>query len=105
AEGMERIRALAEKLQFGMRVHCCEVLDASEQVFSASSHFFGSQETRADALAAAEVWGARLQKQNPLGYGGLGLAVVFERSCPNNSLPVLHVESKAPKWIPLFKRL
>lgn len=103
--GMERLRCLAEELRFGLQVHCCETLDASDEVFSEASTVFDSPEARNEAKAVAQAWGARLQKQGPLGYGGLGLAVVFERSCPNNSLPILHVESKSPKWVPLFKRL
>jgi len=40
----------------------------------------------------------------PQGYGGTELAVVFERGCPNNSVPMLWGEATTPKWMALFRR-
>jgi hypothetical protein len=41
-------------------------------------------------------------KKNPKGYGDSGLLVVFNHGCPNNSIPILHVDNK--KWTGLFPR-
>jgi len=78
--GMEAVRRLAADLQFGLQVHCCESLDESDCVFSEKSDTFPSPAQRLLAKELAQQWGARLQKQTPLGFGDLGLAVVFERS-------------------------
>jgi hypothetical protein len=32
------------------------------------------------------------------------LAVVFERGCPNNSVPILWGEATTPKWMALSRR-
>ena len=50
--------------------------------------------------------GSNCYKRYPLGYGGLGLLVVFSDTIPNNSLSILHAHSKAEKnkWKPLFER-
>lgn len=38
----------------------------------------------------------------PQGHGECGLLVVFSHSCPNNTIPILHVESN--RWEGLFRR-
>jgi hypothetical protein len=44
----------------------------------------------------------RTSSIDTLGFGGLGLGVVFEHGCPNNSLPILWMDQ--PDWDPLFER-
>lgn len=51
----------------------------------------------------ASDFGARLEPKHPVGYGNCEALVVFERSRPNNALPIMWASSK--DWIPLFKRL
>lgn len=40
--------------------------------------------------------------KKPKGFGECGLVVVFNHGCPNNSIPILHSNSK--KWNALFPR-
>ena len=50
---------------------------------------------------------SRIYQHHPLGYGGLGLLVVFPTTVPNNSLPILHSHSRTSsqhRWEPLFPR-
>ncbi len=54
------------------------------------------------AMEIAKEKGAISEPRLPLGYGGTELAVVFERGCPNNSVPILWGEATTPKWMALF---
>jgi hypothetical protein len=103
--GWESLRKSAEDLQLGIRVYCCELLGEKDRVFSSLSNVFSDDIERTEARNIALKFGTTLQKRCALGYGDLELAVVFERGCPNNSLPILWAEGRAPKWTPLFKRL
>jgi hypothetical protein len=103
--GWQRVQDLAAALPIAVEVHCSEILDDGDRCFSTSSRIFPDAGEREIARDLALRYGKVLEKQCPLGYGDLGLAVVFERGCPNNSLPILWSESTSPKWTPLFKRL
>ncbi len=89
---------------FGNRVvvHICDPLDDTHRCFSSDSGIFPEVSERERARDIAVRYGERLLKSNPLGYSGSQAAVVFENSCPNNSLPILWAEGK--DWSPLFKR-
>jgi hypothetical protein len=103
--GWQQVQALAEELRFGLQTHCCEVLAESTRLFGQSSKAFPDPDERQRAREIAKAKGALLEPKASLGFGNLELAVVFERGCPNNSLPILWGESASPKWMPLFKRL
>ncbi len=104
SEGWQRIQELVEDLKMPVQVHACEILDETAKCFSDKSSIFSDSAERERVMKVSMEYGRRLEKNCPLGYGNLGLAVVFERGCPNNSLPVLWSESMSPRWIPLFKR-
>ncbi|MBB2157615.1 AAA family ATPase [Gluconacetobacter diazotrophicus] len=84
-----------------------EILRESALIFADPKGIFSTVEERDRAKAVATDIGATIYKNEPLGYGGLALAVVFPTTVPNNSLPLLHSRSKgsAPQWLPLFERL
>jgi hypothetical protein len=103
-EGWARVERAVENLRMSVEPHACEVLDKTARCFSEDSVVFPDAAERESARGIALEWGQRLEKNCPLGYGDLQLAVVFERRCPNNSLPILWSELGEPKWIPLFKR-
>lgn len=73
-------------------------------MFGEYSKVFESDHDRGRALAIVRKYGLQLEKRCPLGFGELQLCVVFERGCPNNSLPVLWSESTKHKWKALFRR-
>ncbi len=103
--GWSHIQQIVTGLQTKIRVHACEILDDTARCFSNDSTIFTDPNERAFAKKIAHTYGLLLEKHCPLGYGNLEMAVVFERGCPNNSLPILWSESAAHKWTPLFKRL
>lgn len=47
-------------------------------------------------------YATRADRKRPKGFGDLGLVVVFQHRCPNNSVAILHAQSK--NWTPLFPR-
>lgn len=101
-EGWEKIQALAEELDMQVDCRCCELLDETDKCFSSRSKIFPEINDREFAKGVAMHYGRELEKKWPLGYGDLELAVVFEGSIPNNSLPILWAESSL--WTPLFRR-
>jgi hypothetical protein len=44
----------------------------------------------------------RAHKKEPRGYGNCGLVLVFQHRCPNNTLPIFHVDNG--KWTGIFPR-
>ncbi len=102
--GWQRVQAVAEELRMGLEVHSCELLEEGSRLFGPKSKAFPDPEQRARARDLAKTQGALLEKNWPLGYASLELGVVFERGCPNNTVPILWAESSNPKWMPLFKR-
>lgn len=85
-----------------LRLHVCDLLDESARCFGERSIAFADAAERERAKDLAFQIGLRLVKTAPLGYGDSEALVVFENSCPNNTLPVLWAEAK--DWLPLFKR-
>ena len=66
------------------------------------------KEKKERAKALCVNLGGRIYKQIPLGFGNLGLLVVFSTTVPNNSLPILHSFARTgsgQEWKPLFPRV
>ena len=101
--GWAAVERLVAREGLPIELHALEVLDAASRPFEGKLGAFSDQDERRRAKELAGYFGARLLKKHPLGVGDLGLAVVFERGCPNNTLPVLWAEGS--EWHPLFKRL
>jgi len=104
-DGRQKLEAMCDTLRPAIHLHICETLDETDQCFSGTSKAFVDEGERESARGIALTYGKLLEKNCPLGFGDLQLAVAFERSCPNNSLPILWSESIPNRWVPLFKRL
>lgn len=100
--GWQKVEKAIEQLDMPVICQVCELLDEQNQCFSDQSIMFPDKDQRDFAKQVSMRYGRNLEKKWPLGYGDLGLAVVFENSCPNNSLPILWAEDT--NWMPLFKR-
>jgi len=103
-DGWKKIENQLSKLSIQLETHACEILDASNKCFGEESSIFPDEHDREFAKSIALRYGTKLQKDNPLGYGNLQLAIVFEQSCPNDSLPILWSEATDNSWLPLFIR-
>jgi len=103
-DGWKKVEEITKELKMKLEAHACEILENSTRCFSDSSEIYQDGTDRDYAKRLAILYGSQLVKRNPLGFGDLELAVVFERGCPNNTLPILWEDSGKPKWIPLFKR-
>jgi len=101
--GWKHVQAVSSELKLGVETHCTEVLDETARLFGPKSTAFRDPDERSRAKTLAQKHGAALENK-PLGFGDLELAVVFERGCPNNTLPILRCESLQPRWVALFRR-
>lgn len=88
---------------FHAHVRIAEPLADGDRAFSDQNKVYRDADERAKAKRLARDLGARLEPKHPLGYGDSEALVVFERSCPNNTLPIIWGSSR--DWVPLFKRL
>jgi hypothetical protein len=86
----------------------CEILPPEVFAFPTNATVWRSDEEEARARALCNELGIRIYQRDPLGYGGMGLLVVFPTTVPNNSLPILHSRSRTSshhRWEPLFPRI
>jgi hypothetical protein len=102
-QGLKRITAAFKHVGIRARVRAGDLLSERDQCFHEQSRFFSSARERLSAEAVARRIGEELDRRQPAGYGDMQAAVVFESSCPNNSLPILWASS-ANRWRPLFPR-
>ena len=104
--GLESGRAALNQtlatLALEVEVHICDPLDDQDRLFTEKSRVFPDQPEREMAAARCRELGARLEKKHPLGYGDAQLAIIFEDTAPNNSLPILWKKQKG--WLALFPR-
>ena len=108
AEGERYVRSVIEKVEWlDVDLRVCELLTTDDFAFNDDNDVWKSHEDRQEAHALCRDLGATIYSNNPLGYGGQGLLVVFPDTCPNNALPILHSASKGAgrQWLPLFPRL
>jgi hypothetical protein len=84
-----------------------EILDDTATMFTGEKGTFPTMEEHDRAKALAREIGTKIYSKAPLGFGGLGLGIVFPTTVPNNSLPLLHSRGKGAgtQWRPLFERL
>jgi hypothetical protein len=72
-------------------------LCAADNVFAEQCEHFTKDEK--EALLS---YSKKADKKLPKGFGEMGLVLVFQHRCPNNSMALLHAASN--KWEPLFPR-
>jgi hypothetical protein len=74
------------------------------QELTADDNFFGDQCAifNDDEKRVMLTYCRRASRREPKGYKECGLVLTFQHRCPNNSLPVLHVENS--RWTGLFPR-
>jgi hypothetical protein len=104
-QGWAKVNETIETNNLQIVANCCELLRADDCFFSESSKIFDDSTERETTKEIVYRYGRALLKDNPLGFGDIGIAVVFEDRCPNDTLPILWKENTNPKWVPLFKRL
>ncbi len=101
-EGRSKIEGVLEELALDVNVRICDPLDDKARCFSDTSRIFPNPLDREIAKKIVYEKGLLLVRKAPLGFGECEATIVFEDSCPNNTLPILWAESK--DWTPLFKR-
>ena len=102
------IRKLEKIPDVEVDFRACEILDKSCIAFPDDKSGWSSAEEWERGRALCVQLGSRVYKKSPLGYGNMGLLVVFPTTTPNNSLPILHSYSRAGSeapWSPLFLRV
>jgi hypothetical protein len=102
------LRSLERFEELDLDFRCCEILGREAIAFPDDDQWsWSSRDEFERARALCIDLGSRIYKQSPLGFGGMGLLVVFPATVPNNTLPILHSCSRAnsgESWIPLFLR-
>jgi hypothetical protein len=105
ASGEQLLReAIVHEMGTNVDLRVCEHIEAGLQAFGESGAWASESEAER-AYSLVRALGARVYKNRPLGYGDLGLLLVFPQTVPNNSLPILHSHGKgSERWDPLFPR-
>jgi hypoxanthine phosphoribosyltransferase len=103
-EGDERVRRALHRIK-GVDVdfRACEIIENRYYAFGSNNNIWSSAEEAEQAKDMIRGIGLQLSKTAPLGFGDLGLVVVFYDTCLNNTLPILHA-GKSSVWSPLFER-
>jgi len=104
ATGWQVVEQAVAALNMEVRPYCCDLLGDADVLFSETSRTFPDPDERQRGKEIAIQYGQKIWPEKPLGYGSLGLSIVFEANCPNNTLPILWKDSMNPPWKPLFRR-
>jgi len=88
---MSRLSELDE-----IEIRATRTLGSEANVFSPNSPFDDSEKT------AILGYGKRADRKQPKGWGDCGLLLVISRKTPNNSVPILHSDSR--RWKSIFPR-
>ena len=87
------------------RVECVSELDSSYRAFGDYSQFYVNAPdgiSKDDAEAIAMHYGKELQPFHPLGYANSQLLLGFNHNVPDNTLPIISMESQIPPMAPDF---
>jgi hypothetical protein len=102
SDAREKLEDLVVRSGIKTEICVCDLLTDEDRAFSKTNPAFASEEERNRALNLAITKGMQLEKRAPLGFGDCQALVVFEDSCPNNSLPILW--KKTDEWRAIFPR-
>jgi hypothetical protein len=110
SEATRKIQRDFEKIEdVDLKLNVCETLKDEDRALPKDHSGFKTEEDWVRAHALLTDLGARIDRRSPLGFGGMGLLVVFPGNTPNNTLPILRSKSKqsakSKMWIPLFERV
>lgn len=100
--GVQALEDYIDDRKLDIELHAMEVVTDDDMVFTGSKSRFGDPDQRREAERLCTYRGKALEQKHPMGYGDMELALVFERGCPNNSLPVFW--SDKGDFEPLFRR-
>jgi len=104
----DRLTEAFQEFEIDADFRSCEVVGDEHRAFPENKGGWGTEDDWYRAKALCEELGAYVYPNSPLGYDNLGLLIVFPTTVPNNSLPILHSNSKSrsdKKWNPLFLRI
>lgn len=101
-EAKHKIVTRMKRLKINLTVHICDIMDESDKIFEDSSKLFTAPAERYAARTLCYRQGAILEKNHPLGYSNTQSTIIFPKTVPNNSLPILWAENK--EWKALFLR-
>ena len=104
AKAAEKVVREVSSVVHSFRVSVSDPLDDSDKCFSERSAILPDPRERARAKEVVWSYGRRLSKKSPLGLGNCQALVVFESTCPNNSLPIIWASGSESSWEPLFSR-
>ena len=81
-------------------------LSSANRAFSPSRAIFDDDRERIAAESLCRAIGKALQPKHPLGYQDCQSLILFEHSCPNNTLPIFYKQGtyQGQVWKPLFPR-
>lgn len=96
-----KVERKIKQLKLNAKIHVCDLLSEKDQCFSEESRIFAHNK-QMEARSVCYKYGSNLEKHHPLGYSDCQILVVFPKTCPNNTLPILW--KKKENWIPLFER-
>lgn len=104
-EGEKYVRDKISRFECEAELRIAEVISNRHFAFEKNSPIWISTDERGRAFELCQRLGSKIYKSNPLGYGAMGLLLVFQDTCPNNTLPIIHarVGGQDP-WTPLFER-
>jgi hypothetical protein len=93
-----------EDLDIDFRV--ADILPASERAFGGGLAHWDSADQREYAESLCRDLGAKIYREQPFGFGGLGLLIGFPTTVPNNTLPIVHSAGRSGdgSWKPLLPR-
>lgn len=85
-EALDALKLSKASVRFGI-----ELTDADRAL---APDAFASSDSRALTAQVLQAWGDRLEPKHPLGFGDTEALVAFDRTTPNNSVPILWKSTK-----------
>ncbi|MBN8242369.1 ATP-binding protein [Nitratireductor aquimarinus] len=108
-KGKELVGRRLRKIDgYDIDFHTAETLPDSTCALPEDKSGFGSLDDWEKAKALITDLGTKIDKRRPLGFGNLGLLIVFPTNVPNNTIPIIRSFSRAgagKRWVPIFERL
>ena len=104
ANAADKVSREVSPIVHRFRVSVSDPLTDADKCFGDKSAILPVPTERARAKEVIGSYGRKLFKESPFGFGNCQALVVFENTCPNNSLPILWATGSEAGWEPLFSR-